>query len=114
MQTEYYLNELAINKTKLLNLLNKKNLTKEDNKKIKELEKELLDLNEDISLYLQIKQLCKIQDNKILFSSFNTDCIFCLNKLDKNLKMLPCEHAFHKECFIKYTHNKCPICRKLF
>lgn len=43
-------------------------------------------------------------------------CSVCFEdfKLDEDVKKLPCEHCFHKDCIVPWLklHGTCPICRK--
>jgi hypothetical protein len=41
-------------------------------------------------------------------------CSICLNKENKEIMMLNCNHNFHSECLLKWLvrNKKCPICRK--
>jgi hypothetical protein len=42
------------------------------------------------------------------------DCSICLNKENKEIMILNCNHNFHSECLQKWLvrNKKCPICRK--
>lgn len=47
------------------------------------------------------------------------NCSICLEKIDKNLFKLSCNHFFHKLCIDKWIETcnykfKCPICRKKY
>ena len=41
------------------------------------------------------------------------ECVICLNEINKDEKVLDCNHVFHKECIEKWMKEKteCPICR---
>ncbi len=42
------------------------------------------------------------------------DCSICLDKLNtKTIKMLPCNHLFHKKCINEWlkTSIQCPLCK---
>ena len=42
------------------------------------------------------------------------DCSICLDKLNtKTIKMLPCNHLFHKKCINEWLKNsiQCPLCK---
>lgn len=46
-------------------------------------------------------------------------CCICLEKIDKNVFKLSCNHFFHKVCIDKWIETcnykfKCPICRKKY
>merc|ERR1719336_973692 len=50
--------------------------------------------------------------------SKNTQCSICLEgfELGENIKLLPCEHGFHKDCLAPWLDEasgapSCPICR---
>lgn len=47
--------------------------------------------------------------------SYNNECIFCLNIITKNNKIiLNCKHAYHINCILKYQNNKCPLCKQKY
>jgi len=53
--------------------------------------------------------------NKIKTSNelLEDNCSICLNKENKEIMILPCNHNFHSECLRQWlkSNNKCPICR---
>ena len=54
--------------------------------------------------------------NKIKTSNeiLEDNCSICLNKENKEIMILNCNHNFHSECLIRWLmkNKKCPICRK--
>lgn len=70
---------------------------------------------EDVAVTVDEKELQKL-DSYQLKSNLDSDCIICMDKLEKDniVTKLECKHIFHKDCiepyFKKYNH-KCPICR---
>lgn len=53
--------------------------------------------------------------NKIKTSNelLEDNCSICLNKENKEIMILPCNHNFHSDCLRQWlkNNNKCPICR---
>jgi len=45
----------------------------------------------------------------------NDECSICLDKLDKNIFILKCNHKFHKECLSRWlnVNPSCPLCRSI-
>ena len=43
------------------------------------------------------------------------ECSICLDKLDKNIFILKCNHKFHKECLSRWLNinPSCPLCRNI-
>ena len=43
----------------------------------------------------------------------NTDCTICLNSIENNFTVTPCNHYFHSDCLKKWSKraNTCPCCR---
>lgn len=43
------------------------------------------------------------------------ECSICLDPLEKNRSVTPCQHVFHKNCIDKWKKQKngtaCPLCR---
>lgn len=54
--------------------------------------------------------------NKIKISNeiLEDVCSICLNKENKEIMILNCNHNFHSECLVRWLmkNKKCPICRK--
>jgi len=50
------------------------------------------------------------------FKNFETQCSICLVNYENgdNVSLTNCNHLFHNECLVEWTHYKkeCPICRK--
>lgn len=42
------------------------------------------------------------------------DCVVCFTELASNLRRLPCNHIYHRDCLAKWLalHSTCPTCRK--
>ena len=63
----------------------------------------------------QLKSINITEENKEEFKE--KDCNICLEQFNTNneLKVLPCNHFFHKDCIKEWLCNEkvnCPICRK--
>jgi len=48
------------------------------------------------------------------YEPLENNCSICLNKENKEIMILNCNHNFHSECLLRWFINnkKCPICRK--
>ena len=53
-----------------------------------------------------------------------SECVICLEDLNSNIQLLPCQHVIHKKCFDEYliyntmhdieeniSFTECPICK---
>jgi hypothetical protein len=79
-------------------------------------------LNNKVNVVIDKNKLKKIRNRQYKFladniKQLNKNCTICLDDFENTsmIKTLPCNHAFHKECIIKWLteeNYKCTICRK--
>lgn len=67
-------------------------------------------LNNIIPNGLPIEIINKIKTSN---ETLEYNCSICLNKENKEIMILPCNHNFHSDCLRQWLKNnkKCPICR---
>jgi hypothetical protein len=78
-------------------------------KRIKYYEKK----QDDLSEKLQRSNIILFDKDKHNSEKYNEACCCCLSHYKKHdaIRLLPCLHIVHYECFKKWSKNTCPICR---
>ena len=66
-----------------------------------------------ISLFLYGQSLHPFRTSK---GDPDEDCPICLQRLEKSVVSLPCEHLYHLTCISTWFQRKrtCPICARVF
>jgi len=82
---------------------------------------QLLDLEDKIGTVPPAKVTKETLPTKTYHASANTEnaqptCLICMAEFEEEdtLKILPCNHEFHKDCIDQWfnNHNKCPLCKQ--
>jgi len=77
---------------------------------------ELLEtLDEIINDFDNKKKINKIEN--VEHKLYNENCGICLEKNDKNIVIIECNHKYHFHCLMELSirsSSKCPLCRKEF
>ena len=64
-----------------------------------------------------IDKIPNIKIDKLYLENKDKTCSICMEefKIGENVKILGCEHYFHKDCVVKWlkTDNTCPNCRTI-